>query len=364
MKYISYCELQDYINRSYRSTGNPISFSAAVQALLAEGATHEGQVPIVDFLDSDLNDTDAICQKINQMAIPVSEETIQPETDHSLREQLIVFKYPEHSRAGIHLQDGLELNYVCSGSCTMFFEGTEYLLKKDDVVIIPPNTHHDIYDTEGSVVFSFLIHQDIFNETFFQVIRTDTVLASFYSRILYQNAKTFLSFHLGESRRFLRVFLAMYAEAASLSQYRYEICINYIRILFSYLLRLPAPVSRNDALTEVENLLADMPVILRYIQNHYQSLSLGQLAEVFHYNRSYLGKQIKKCTGASFTELIMDCRLQLARSLLVNSKRSIEEIAELSGYQSADHFSRTFKKAYGCAPSVYRKQHLPEDTGR
>lgn len=91
IKYISYCELQSYINRHYQSTGNLISFSAAVQALLAEGATHEGQVPIVDFLDSDLNDTDAICQKINQMAIPVSEETIQLETDHSLREQLIVF---------------------------------------------------------------------------------------------------------------------------------------------------------------------------------------------------------------------------------------------------------------------------------
>lgn len=101
-----------------------------------------------------------------------------------------------------------------------------------------------------------------------------------------------------------------------------------------------------------------MPVILRYIQNHCQSLSLGQLAEVFHYERSYLGKEIKKYTGVSFTELITGCRLQIAHSLLENSKKSIEEIAALSGYQSADHFSRTFKKVYSCSPSDYRKQHF------
>jgi len=40
---------------------------------------------------------------------------------------------------------------------------------------------------------------------------------------------------------------------------------------------------------------------------------------------------------------------------LKNTNMSIERISEIIGYNSSDHFSRTFKKYYNKSPQQYRK---------
>ena len=51
-----------------------------------------------------------------------------------------------------------------------------------------------------------------------------------------------------------------------------------------------------------------------------------------------------------------DIRLERARELLEeNSHDSIQEIAAQVGYDDAYHFSKLFKKKYGCSPSKIRK---------
>lgn len=354
MRYIHYQELQQFMKEYYEHTGKTLSFAKALERTLEKGIIHDGVIHPVDFSSCNILDAKDINHYVDQIAIPYEEGTIELESGRSLHDDLIVFKYPSYSRAGIHIQDGLELNYVYRGSCTMFFDGNEYAIHENEVVIIPPNTAHDVYDTEDAIVFSFLIHQDLFNETFFQVIQTDTALATFYNLCLYQFAKMFLRFQIKEPTRFVSIFLAMYSEFASDKQYRYDICVNYIRILFAFLLRQPKPSFEHESLDASQHLLNDMPVILRYIKSNFMTVSLNFLADFFHYDRSYLGKQIKKYTNMSFSDLLTGYRMEYAVNLLLHSKQSIEEIAEKSGYQSADHFSRMFKKQYCIAPSKYR----------
>ena len=45
-----------------------------------------------------------------------------------------------------------------------------------------------------------------------------------------------------------------------------------------------------------------------------------------------------------------------ADRLLKIKDLSIEEIAEMTGYENIYHFSNTFKKHFGISPSSYRKQ--------
>lgn len=357
MSFIFYHELQQFMTEYYKKYNKTLSFANALGRMFAQNIVHEGPVPAVDFSTCNLRDNAEIEYYIDQIAIPYADGTMNLESSSSLHDSLIVFKYPSHSMAGNHIQDGFELNYVYSGSCTMYFEGNTYTIRENEVVIIPPNTLHDIYDTENSMVFSFLVHQDFFNETFFQVLQTDTALSTFYDLCLYRYAKVFLHFRITESQKFLSTFLSMYSEFASNKPYSYNICINYVRILFSYLLRQPKWDFEHKSADVSQNMLNSMPVILHYIKSNYQSVSLHFLADFFHYDRSHLGKLIKKYTNLSFSELVTGYRLDHAVSLLLNTSKSIEDIAEETGYQSADHFSRMFKQKYSIAPSQYRKQH-------
>lgn len=357
MSYIFYYELQRFMTNYYEKTGKTLSFSNALGRMLSQNIVHDGPVPTIDFSTCNLLDKTEINYYIDQVAIPYSDRTIKLESNRSLQDSLIVFKYPIHSRAGIHIQNGFELNYVYSGSCTMYFEGKTYTINENEVVILPPDTHHDIYNTENSIVFSFLVHQDYFNETFFQVLQTDTPLSTFYDLCLYHYAKVFLHFQITEPQKFLSTFLSMYSEFASNRPYSHDICINYIRILFAHLLRQPKWDFEHKFLDASQNMLNSMPVILHYIKCNYQSVSLNFLADFFHYDRSHLGKLIKKYTNFSFSELVTGYRLDHAVSLLLNTTKSMGDIAQETGYQSTDHFSRMFKQKYKIAPSKYRKQY-------
>ncbi|MET0375258.1 MAG: AraC family transcriptional regulator [Rhizorhabdus sp.] len=70
---------------------------------------------------------------------------------------------------------------------------------------------------------------------------------------------------------------------------------------------------------------------------------------------------VLKANNTSFSELLWKNRLPKARDWLVApSTRDypIHEIAYMSGFKSAAHFSRMFKTAYGCPPREYRAAHM------
>lgn len=66
-----------------------------------------------------------------------------------------------------------------------------------------------------------------------------------------------------------------------------------------------------------------------------------------------------KASDTTFSELLWKNRLPKAREWLQSGtcKFSIHEIAFMSGFKSASHFSRKFKETYGCSPREFRARH-------
>lgn len=84
-------------------------------------------------------------------------------------------------------------------------------------------------------------------------------------------------------------------------------------------------------------------------------ISLQLLSQKYNISMSYLSNLIKKETGHTYTEHIMNKRLDLAKAILKDNSMSIEEIAEKVGYNDYFHFTKVFKKNVGITPSKYRK---------
>lgn len=87
-------------------------------------------------------------------------------------------------------------------------------------------------------------------------------------------------------------------------------------------------------------------------REHYTSLS--QLAAEHHISVSQLQKLFKQIYGAPIYRYIKEYRLEQASVALVQSSKSITEIALSSGYDTASKFSECFKKRYGMTPTQYR----------
>lgn len=67
-------------------------------------------------------------------------------------------------------------------------------------------------------------------------------------------------------------------------------------------------------------------------------------------------KIFKSMTGQSFTEYLIDFRLNAAASALSLTTDRIIDIAFSCGFENLSYFSRAFLGKFGVTPSEYRKQ--------
>ena len=90
-----------------------------------------------------------------------------------------------------------------------------------------------------------------------------------------------------------------------------------------------------------------------YIQS---SLTIKELSDLLHTNRTYLYRYIKSTYDMSFRDWITGLRIEYAKRLLVQYPRlTVADISEKSGFLSPSHFIRLFKENAGCTPVKWRK---------
>ena len=94
----------------------------------------------------------------------------------------------------------------------------------------------------------------------------------------------------------------------------------------------------------------------QYINDNYNTaLTLESVSTRIGFNPAYFSALFKKETGKNFMEYIMEVRVQNAKQQLVQTGRTVDEIAMEVGYSDIKYFSRLFKKITGLNPSEYRK---------
>lgn len=95
-----------------------------------------------------------------------------------------------------------------------------------------------------------------------------------------------------------------------------------------------------------------------YAEQHLADpeLSLKSVAQHFDLSSAYLGKIFKSVSGQSFAAFLMQRRLELSRTALLETKKTVAEIAVQSGFSNATYFTTAFKNAYGMTPTAFRNQ--------
>ena len=81
------------------------------------------------------------------------------------------------------------------------------------------------------------------------------------------------------------------------------------------------------------------------------------MAEAFYMTRSHFSVLYKNHFGVSPREDIQKMTMEMAASLLKESRMSVEEISKKCGYSSSENFIRSFKKIFGTTPLRYRNHH-------
>lgn len=99
--------------------------------------------------------------------------------------------------------------------------------------------------------------------------------------------------------------------------------------------------------------------ILSHLHEHYgdSGMSLNELADRFGISQGHLSKIFKEYAGVNFVDCLIAVRMDAARTLLLESELTVNQIAERSGYANLSSFLRSFKKHNGMTPSEYRQTY-------
>ncbi|NLO40450.1 MAG: AraC family transcriptional regulator [Ruminiclostridium sp.] len=250
-----------------------------------------------------------------------------------------------------HYHNIYEIYYLVEGRRNYFIQNRTYPVVKGDIVLI---NVHDIHKTMNSHHAS---HERIL--IYFQ--------KEFLSCIMQQDEKMnllqcFLSdqkvIHLNVSEQaFVQSILLKMVD-----EDRRKPCghVTYQRILLAELLLF---INRHMEQFKQESnaynsqLHRKMSEVALYLMENYMNhLSLKLVAEKFYITPCHLSRAFKKTSGFTFIEYLNNIRIKEAQKLLKETRKSVMQISELTGFDSQTHFGRVFKGITGLSPLQYRKK--------
>lgn len=97
---------------------------------------------------------------------------------------------------------------------------------------------------------------------------------------------------------------------------------------------------------------------VEFIENNFNSeLGLSQIADALGIHKGYLCRLFKQETGENLTDYILRFRIDKAKQLILATNFKLYEVAERTGFSSAQQFSISFKKVTGLTPIEFRDKN-------
>jgi YesN/AraC family two-component response regulator len=104
----------------------------------------------------------------------------------------------------------------------------------------------------------------------------------------------------------------------------------------------------NSLLDEVFNFIEE---------NFHHQITLSDVAIEVGYSSTYLTNLVRRQTGQTVQNWIIEYRMTAARNLLLTTDETVETIAVKIGYQNVAHFFRQFRQHHKTTPHAWRREH-------
>ena len=253
----------------------------------------------------------------------------------------------------LHRHNYLEMMIVLSGSITNRIGTDTITLGAGDILVMNKHVTHSVDRADTADLGVNVILPDDFIDS----LKAE-LAGTVFSELAEQNSRTdgsgiYLAFSAGENKRIANVIENLLYEVLNnstnvqIKRYTMALLFDYLSEGADSLLRIASRMPDKDGVRRA--------TIAGYINTHYKTATLNELAGITFLSVPYLSKKITEYFGKSFKELLVEERMARARELLVESDMAVMDIIRAVGYENDSYFHRSFKKSFGMTPLAARK---------
>ena len=265
-----------------------------------------------------------------------------------------------------HRHDFIYFNYAYHNDYAALSdqEGNLIRIHQGECYIGQPFSGYALRSIEGveSTIVGVLIRKEAFFRNFMQTFASDNTLFHFFldpERDRY--ADRYLHFSFGQNPQIRPLLDGMIIEYANRGEDTQQMLTSMATTL--YLL-----VARTYRQGIADGTIADhspagetpdgtINRMLRYISDHFRTVSLADLSAHFSYHPNYISGLLHRETGKTFSEILLKTRMEHALVLMKGTDLSNEEIADMLGYTSTTNYYKAFRRYYGMPPRDYMSAH-------
>lgn len=248
----------------------------------------------------------------------------------------------ESEKDGVFYSD-MELLYVIQGEIQVRIAETDYILEKEDIILLNRGLKSNVKALDGAIACSIRYDDRLVSE----------LLKDRNYRFICNSVADGGHSYEKMQKCFRELVCLLVTDSRRSESYKYSLSYQLLDLLAEHFMDCgyaKAAVRDEGA--------AKLQEVMRYIdQNFCEKVSLSEIAEKMYLSTSTLSRLFKKQTGIHFAEYVNQVRLKHAVSELLYTGSNITRIAMNSGFSNVSAFNRVFRDYYGIAPTEYRNQN-------
>lgn len=245
---------------------------------------------------------------------------------------------------------------VCEGNGQINIQGRIYNIKKGSMVCILPYQYSKIVDVDQNLIYDIIIFNfDLFNElikSHLNFFNEELSLIELFAQnnVVNCDKKTFVqNCNIFDSLTQELGIESIKAEKEERTKFSSVfISSQILQLVYNF-----AKQAKEISNKEKESLEHDQ--IFQYIYlNLSQNLTLEDLANIFYMSPSSIGEYIRRVTGYSFSDLLLEMRIARVENFLLYTNLSLKEISKILNFSDFSYISKIFATKRNYKTSEFR----------
>ncbi len=255
--------------------------------------------------------------------------------------------HPKYEMAS-HWHTQLEIIRILEGELSVKLYANEYVAKKDDIIVVNPETVHGAYPLEDCVYECIVLNLSMLcvgdnSSRFFidSILNHEYIINEF-------NPSSDSDFNNAANN----LFETMNHPS---SGYKFLVISALYRLFGIITDRHMYSSSSTTAVSEDKN-VPKLRSVLSFIRTNYnKQITLADMAESIGMSPKYFCYFFRDMTRKTPVEYLNTYRIEKASRKLLNSDMSVTDIAYSCGFNDLSYFIKTFKAIKGITPAKFRK---------